>query len=335
MDPRARVDTSGQGQAATSAREVVASFRAGDDGLLGVLLCTELPQHFPSKGFAKRTLARKQCLVDGSVVTEMKASITQGQLVEYVLSDKVRVHSARTGPPPSLELEWAYVDQHLAVCVKPTGIAVQGDETANLLTHAVGWALPPVADRPDAFAAARPVHRIDKGTGGLLVYARTNSAAVLLNQAFAARTVRKTYIALVCGKLEGEGHVELPIRGKPARSEWMALSSVKSAASGWLTTVRLHPETGMCMPACTPHLHAPPACPTYMPHLHAHPHAHLHVPPACPSAYPPAYSPSYPPAYPPACLPAYSPACQCRCIGDRSFPPATSPHGSPRLPNAG
>ena len=63
MDPRARVDTSGQGQAATSAREVVASFRAGDDGLLGVLLCTELPQHFPSKGFAKRTLARKQCLV--------------------------------------------------------------------------------------------------------------------------------------------------------------------------------------------------------------------------------------------------------------------------------
>ena len=140
---------------AAAAREVVASFSVGEAGLLGATLCTQLPTHFPSKGFAKRTLGRAQVLVDRIVVTEMKAPVFSGQLVEYVFSGKVRNHLATTGPPPSLELEWAHVDQHLAMCIKPTGIAVQGDETANQLNHAVSWALPPVTELPDAFAVAR------------------------------------------------------------------------------------------------------------------------------------------------------------------------------------
>ena len=62
-----------------------------------------------------------------------------------------------------------------------------------------------------------------------MVWARTSSALAILGNAFAstaltgfeAKPVRKTYMAIVCGKLEGEGVVDQPVQGKAARSKWV------------------------------------------------------------------------------------------------------------------
>jgi 23S rRNA-/tRNA-specific pseudouridylate synthase len=173
----------------------------------------------------------------------IRRSITRngGSSVEH----RRRLHHARSGPRPTLQLEWVHIDEQLAVCVKPTGVAVQGDESAAELRRAVAWDLPP-ASPSDAFTVARHAHRIDKATGGLLMYARTRSAAARLGTAFAAHdgSVRKTYLALVVGRLEGEGEVSAPIHGKASLSRWSSLGCVRSAASGWISTVRLEPVTG-------------------------------------------------------------------------------------------
>ena len=72
------------------------------------------------------------------------------------------------------------------MCVKPQGVAVQGDPTAATLRYAVAYALP-----PDRYAALRcpaspqHCHRIDKMTGGLLVFSLTRSASALIGLAFA------------------------------------------------------------------------------------------------------------------------------------------------------
>ena len=254
----------------SSPREgVVASVIVSKEDTLSATLCEALPREFPSRAFVKGTLKRNQLLVDGTVVNDDATQLKRGQLIEYVLA-KAKRHMAKTGKPPTLELEWAYTDDRMAVCVKPQGVAVQGDESANRLSHAVAWALPPPNERPDALATAQHCHRIDKMTGGLLVYARTKSAAALIGMAFAKHeesgggadggstsgggnasgasldvgSVRKTYLAIVAGKLEGSGVIDAPVHGKFARSRWQSLSCVRSAASGWVTTLRLHPETG-------------------------------------------------------------------------------------------
>ena len=240
-------------QPSDTQRTVVASFTAASDGeAIGKLLCRELPRDFPSKAFAKKTLGRGQVLVDGRTIEGDSTIVTRGQRIEYILAKRPKQHIASTMPPPSLKLEWAYTDDHFAVCVKPQGIAVQGgDKSCTLLRHAVGWALPPPNNRPDALAVARAVHRIDKATGGLLVFGRTNSACTALAQAFAEgagshsiKPVRKVYLAVVVGKLVGEGRIDAPIQGKRALTIWRSLSCVRSAKSGWVTTLRLEPETG-------------------------------------------------------------------------------------------
>lgn len=213
------------------------------------LLLAALPRCFPSKASVRRALRRGALLVDDTAPcagahTELRA----GQHVVYV-HGRPREHLARTrGVPPALQLEWAHVDSWLAACVKPSGIAVQGDESAAQLRHAVAWALPPPPEQPDALPRPRHAHRIDKATGGLLLFARTDSAMAALTKAFAAHSagggVRKTYLAIVAGRLDGSGVVDAPVHGKPSRSRWEALEQTRSAASGWVTTVRLHPETG-------------------------------------------------------------------------------------------
>lgn len=57
--------------------------------------------------------------------------------------------------------------------------------------------------------------------------------------------VRKTYLALLAGPLDDdEGAIDAPLGGKAARSSWRVLRRSRSIASGTITTVELHPETG-------------------------------------------------------------------------------------------
>jgi hypothetical protein len=171
--------TAATAQVPASTPTVVGSFTVAAGGqTLGELLCSQLPREFPSRGAAKRLLGRGQVLLDGDPADGDATVPACGQLVEYVMMPRPRVHQAHNsgGGPPSLHLEWAHVDDHLAVCVKPQGVAVQGDQSACKLRHAVGWELPPPNHLPDPLAVARFVHRIDKATGGLLVLARTGAA---------------------------------------------------------------------------------------------------------------------------------------------------------------
>jgi 23S rRNA-/tRNA-specific pseudouridylate synthase len=56
--------------------------------------------------------------------------------------------------------------------------------------------------------------------------------------------VVKEYVALVVGRLDGEGEVTAPIDGRAARTAWVALAQTPALRSGWITTVALRPHTG-------------------------------------------------------------------------------------------
>ncbi len=111
---------------------------------------------------------------------------------------------------------------------------------------------------PGVLAAERggrlfPVHRLDKEAGGVILFAKTPEAHRFLNAAFEKREVRKTYLALVYGRLKrNRGTVDKPIRefgsgrmgvdparGKPSVTEFEVEERFENA-----TLVRVRPVTG-------------------------------------------------------------------------------------------
>ena len=105
-----------------------------------------------------------------------------------------------------------------------------------------------------AYPDALTVHRLDMATSGLMVFARGAETHRALSKAFADRHVSKRYIAVVAGRLEGQGEVDLPLItdwpnrprqmvdheiGKPSLTRWRAL-----VHDGVTTRVELEPVTG-------------------------------------------------------------------------------------------
>jgi 23S rRNA pseudouridine955/2504/2580 synthase len=94
---------------------------------------------------------------------------------------------------------------------KPPGLATQGGTKTR--THLDGL-LDGLADE----AGQRPklVHRLDKDTSGVLLLARTARAAGFFSKAFAGRTARKVYWAVVAGVPDiADGFIDLPLAKQP------------------------------------------------------------------------------------------------------------------------
>lgn len=78
-----------------------------------------------------------------------------------------------------------YSDKDIAVCVKPVGLDAE-QEVPAALKEALGGEI-------------FPIHRLDKNVGGVMVYARTKTAAAALSKAIQDGTMVKEYVALVHG----------------------------------------------------------------------------------------------------------------------------------------
>ena len=93
-------------------------------------------------------------------------------------------------------LEILYEDAHLVVCVKPCGVLSQPSPTEqegdmlSLLREQLG------------LGYVGLIHRLDRGVGGAMVFAKTQAAAGKLSAAVADRTMVKEYVAIVHGKPE-------------------------------------------------------------------------------------------------------------------------------------
>ena len=97
------------------------------------------------------------------------------------------------------------------------------------------------------------VHRLDKEVSGVIIYAKNAATHKLLNKQFAERTVKKSYVALVHGKMmKDEGSINKRIRefgsgrmgideakGKPSKTVYKAIKKYPS-----YTLIELNPTTG-------------------------------------------------------------------------------------------
>ena len=133
--------------------------------------------------------------------------------------------------PGEVPFRVVYEGQAVIVVDKPPGLVVHPDAAhrSGTLVSGLLASYPELAQLPELGCGQsdRPgiVHRLDKDTSGLLVIARTPDAYRSLTAQMAARSVRRTYLALACGALEAE-----------AGESWTRRSGDRSAIGrGWLS----------------------------------------------------------------------------------------------------
>jgi 23S rRNA pseudouridine1911/1915/1917 synthase len=152
---------------------------------------------------------------------------------------------------PGVRFGVVYEDPLVAVVDKPAGLVVhpgaghvEGTLVGGLLSR-----FPDLADLVSAGVCApdRPgiVHRLDKGTSGLLAVARTVDAYHHLVDQLATRSMERRYVALVVGTVEEErGEVEAPIgRSNRTPTKMAVTASGRPARTGYTVIERRGGET--------------------------------------------------------------------------------------------
>ncbi|KGM88269.1 ribosomal large subunit pseudouridine synthase D [Roseovarius mucosus DSM 17069] len=175
-------------------------FRIGDDPpqRLDKALVRDVPEAAVlSRTRLARLLEEGAVRVNGAVVTEAKARVQAGDLIEIALPEARESHMM----PEAIALEVVHEDDDLIVINKPAGMVVHPapgspeGTLVNALLHHCGDSLSGVG------GAKRPgiVHRIDKDTSGLLVVAKSDAAHQGLAAQFEAHSVARQYLAVVFG----------------------------------------------------------------------------------------------------------------------------------------
>jgi tRNA pseudouridine65 synthase len=122
-----------------------------------------------------------------------------------------------------------YADDSVVVVDKPSGLLVH---RSPIDRHETRFAMQMLRDQLGR--RVFPVHRLDKGTSGVLAFALDRAAAHAMAEAFAGRAVAKTYLAVVRGWPEASGTIDHPLVA--VRDEYAP--TAESAARPALTRYR-------------------------------------------------------------------------------------------------
>lgn len=177
-------------------------------------------RHFPSLGHGRlqKLLRTGQVRVDGKRA-QANARLAEGQTIRIPpLPDSDEPKSTQSAFRPEdaddLRALILHEDDALIAFDKPVGLAVQGGSKTTRHVDGMLLSLAPKGDR------YRLVHRLDRDTGGLLVVAKTPSAAAKLSKAFQRHEVRKLYWALVAGLPPLEhGIIDKPLTKGASRTQ--------------------------------------------------------------------------------------------------------------------
>jgi len=152
----------------------------------------------------------------------------------------------------SLRLDFLHVDDDLLAVNKPAALAVHRSRLVGADDDYLMDRL-----RLQVEGSLHAVHRLDRATSGVLLVARTAVAAAELGRQLMARSVTKTYLAVVRGWPAEQGEIDYPLSGsslqgeaKPALTRWRRLATIEvPIAQGMYDQQRyalleISPETG-------------------------------------------------------------------------------------------
>jgi tRNA pseudouridine32 synthase/23S rRNA pseudouridine746 synthase/23S rRNA pseudouridine1911/1915/1917 synthase len=203
---------------------------------VGAALGELLPQN--SKNSLRDFIQAGRVLVDGKRATAFSEPLKMGQVVEFVEKRVAHVE----------EISIVYEDPYFVVISKPEGLlSVATDFEEKNTAHAILKR----RYRPNKVFV---IHRLDRETSGLMVFARDERSYFLLKQELMAHGIERMYLGVVAGTLEGTGtwHSYLwedknyyvhasqdPTKGESATTHYSVLAAGKK-----MSLVQFRLETG-------------------------------------------------------------------------------------------
>ncbi len=180
----------------------------------------------------------KKLVKSGHVTVNDASSVSDALLL---LDDEVRLkESARTATflnEKRSELDILFEDDWIIVLNKEPGLAVHRTAEAgetNLVE--VGRKL---QTRRGIDGKLRPVNRLDRGTSGAIIMAKSPTAAGMFGRMVKEEGLGKLYLAVVTGRMPGEGIITAPLNGKEAETRYRVLFQGEK----WALTA-VYPVTG-------------------------------------------------------------------------------------------
>jgi 23S rRNA pseudouridine1911/1915/1917 synthase len=171
--------------------------------------------------------ARLQRLIDNEdVVVNGKTSKPSYKLRERdEIEVELIVPPVDVFTPENISLDIVYEDETLVVVNKPAGLVVHpaAGTLSGTLANALAFHFQQL---PGSGSGVRPgiVHRLDRDTSGLLVIAKTEAALENLSDQFRDRSVYKSYVALVHGRVRAaSGKIDQPLARDPSNRTRMAV----------------------------------------------------------------------------------------------------------------
>lgn len=178
-----------------------------------------------SRSQVRRAIELGKVIVNGQPVTKPAYEVSAGEEIQITLPETAPLEAK----PEDIPLNIVHEDNEIIVINKAAGMVTHpgAGVTSGTLANALVYHLQQQAlQLPRRGGSSRPgiVHRLDVGTSGLIVVAKTDRAHLHLAEQFQSRTVRKIYSALVYGTLkEEEGKIEAPIGRDPRSRVKMAI----------------------------------------------------------------------------------------------------------------
>jgi len=187
-----------------------------------------------SRSRASSALKAERVTLDGEVVTLRSHRVREGE--ELTVTGFERDDVSAPTPDAAVPVVVLYADDDVLVVDKPAGLVVHpgaGNRTGTLVNGLLSIH-PEIAG---VGSTARPgiVHRLDQGTSGALVVARSQTGYNSLVEQLAARTVGRRYEALAWGRFEAaNGMVDAPIgRSNRDRTRMAVVGSGRPARTGY------------------------------------------------------------------------------------------------------
>ncbi|HXY42779.1 MAG TPA: RluA family pseudouridine synthase [Acidimicrobiales bacterium] len=166
-----------------------------------------------------RAIAAGGVSVGGEATLQRSRHLKEGELIAVAIEQLgVAERGAVAAAPGEVSFEVVYADDDVIVVNKPVGLVTHPGAGVHSSTLVAGLLerYPELARLPAVGCGSsdRPgiVHRLDKETSGLLVVARSPRAWRALTDQLAARTAKRTYLALVLGTIgSARGVIDAPI----------------------------------------------------------------------------------------------------------------------------
>lgn len=200
--------------------EIIDEQVAVPDAMAGSRLDRAAAELFPdySRVRLQDWIRAGELTVDGRVL-KPRDKLLGREVLELRTRQESRAASDWTAEPLGLDI--VYEDEDLLVINKPAGLVVHpaaGNHSGTLLNGLLHHA--PSLER---LPRAGIIHRLDKDTTGLMVVARSLRAHTSLVRQLQERSVRRQYMAVVCGVPTGGGSVDAPLGRHPVHRKRQAV----------------------------------------------------------------------------------------------------------------